>query len=78
MIVAQNLMLQEQLTALNQAFVKGTEPSNQATVEGTEPLDATEPMSIRGGRGTWPTATSMGWGNTYPLLMTQVMHWYFT
>jgi hypothetical protein len=23
----------------------------------------TEPMSIRGGKGTWPTAPSMGWGS---------------
>ncbi len=53
-IVAQNLLLQEQLAALNQAFVEGTAPSNQATVEGTEPMDATEPMSICGGGGAWP------------------------
>jgi hypothetical protein len=46
-IVAQNLLLQEQLAALNQACVKGTEPSNQATVKGTEPMDATVPMSIK-------------------------------
>ncbi len=48
-IVAQNLLLQEQLAALNQVFVEATEPSNQATVEGTEPMDATEPMGIHGG-----------------------------
>jgi hypothetical protein len=59
-VVAQNLLLQEQLAALNKAFVERTEPSNQATVEGTEPMDATEPMSIRGGGGAWPTAPSMG------------------
>ncbi len=62
-IVAQNLLLQEQLAALNQAFVKGTEPSNQATVKRREPMDATDPMSIHGSGGAWPTAPSMGWGS---------------
>ncbi len=62
-IIAQNLLLQEQLAALNQIFVEGTEPSNQATVKGIVPMDATEPMSIRSGGGAWPPALSMGRGS---------------